>query len=647
MRKLKNFFLGKPKNPLAKESRQSIALVAFLAWVGLGSDGLSSANYGPEHSYLALHQYQHLALFLALATTLTVFIISLAYNQVISLFPNGGGGYKVATTLLGPYAGLVSGVTLIIDYVLTVATSIASGTEALLSILPASFQSYRLYIMFIVLLLLIYLNLRGAKESIKFLLPIFLGFFISHIVMIVVGIYLHGQDVPSMMHSVYHDTTVSAQQIGVFAVIALFMRAYSIGAGTYTGLEAVSNNVNILKEPRVKTGLWTMFYMAVSLSVIASGIILLYLLWSPTPTNGMTLNAVVFQTILGASFNGHTASILLTILMLFEAGILFVAANTGFLAGPAALSNMSVDAWMPKQFGILSSRLVKQNGVLFFGVISAIILLATDGNVTFLVILYSLTVFITFSLSILGLIVYWLQNMKEEKSVRHLLLSCVAFVICVFILISAMVSKFFDGGWETLLIIAAFVAACILIRKHYFKVEKLKADLSRTLKAAMPFATKKGLLLDAEKQTAIFFVLDQGEALHALMWVQRLFPGIYHNAVFVGHGTVDVGSYGSQEAIRRLKIKTTKSLRYLKRCAEGFGLAAETHIIYGTDPVKDFITASEELNQQYKHNVYFSSKYIYPRENWFVRFLHSDYIAMVQQKLQMQGSKMLLLPLKL
>ena len=160
----------------------------FLAWVGLGADGLSSSCYGPEEAFLALGSHTHLGLYLAVATAVTVFIISLAYNQVIELFPNGGGGYKVATNLLGPHAGLVSGAALIVDYVLTIAISIASGVDALFSLLPLSAHSLQDGVeLESRSSLLIVLNLRGMKEAIKFLLPIFLGFVIMHVLLIVYG----------------------------------------------------------------------------------------------------------------------------------------------------------------------------------------------------------------------------------------------------------------------------------------------------------------------------------------------------------------------------------------------------------------------------------------------------------------------------
>src|SRR6202167_2695837 len=139
----------------------SLSLVAFLAWVGLGSDGLSSSCYGPEEAFLALGPHQYLAVFLALLMALTVFIISASYSQTIDQFPTGGGGYLVATKLLGKYFGLVSGSALVVDYVLTIAISIASGADAIFSFLPVSWLPYKFWLCLLVVVLMVLMNLRG------------------------------------------------------------------------------------------------------------------------------------------------------------------------------------------------------------------------------------------------------------------------------------------------------------------------------------------------------------------------------------------------------------------------------------------------------------------------------------------------------
>ncbi|MBI3735072.1 APC family permease, partial [Candidatus Sumerlaeota bacterium] len=179
-----------------------ISLIAFFAWVGLGADGLSSSAYGPEEAYRALGDHAYLAIFLVLATSATVFILSYAYSRIIEHFPTGGGGYIVATKLLGRQAGVVSGCALLVDYVLTITVSIAGGGDALFSLLPLSLHALKLPVEFGAIFILIVLNLRGVKESVAMLTPIFLAFVITHVILIFGAIALHIGDVPATAHEV-------------------------------------------------------------------------------------------------------------------------------------------------------------------------------------------------------------------------------------------------------------------------------------------------------------------------------------------------------------------------------------------------------------------------------------------------------------
>src|ERR1700685_757863 len=174
-RTLSDVIIGPPRDVRDPEIFHSLSLVAFLAWVGLGSDGLSSSCYGPEEAFLALGSHQYMAVFLAMLMALTVFIISASYSQTIDTFPTGGGGYLVATKLLGRYAGVVSGCALVIDYVLTISISIASGADAIFSFLPTSALHYKFWVCLLVVAVLIGMNLRGVKESVLSLLPIFIA----------------------------------------------------------------------------------------------------------------------------------------------------------------------------------------------------------------------------------------------------------------------------------------------------------------------------------------------------------------------------------------------------------------------------------------------------------------------------------------
>src|SRR5256884_2522365 len=556
-RKVTDIILGAPLDPFSKETRRHVVLVAFLAWIGLGADGLSSSCYGPEEAFLALGDHRHLGLYLAIATAITVFIIAVAYNQVIELFPSGGGGYKVATSLIGPYAGLVSGAALIVDYMLTISISIASGVDAVFSFLPLSTQIAKLEVEIALVVLLLVLNLRGMRESIKVLLPIFLGFFITHAIVIFLGIGMHADRIPDLVPNTLNHTSQLTQQMGWVFVVSLFLRAYSLGGGTYTGIEAVSNNVQSLAEPRVLTGKWTMFYMAVSPSFPAGGIILLYLLWNVQPEEGQTLNAVTFRAILesiGWPSPVAQDAVLLVVLAL-EGGLLLVAANTGFLGGPAVLANMAADSLVAHQYRYLSTRLVTQRRLLLMGLAAFGILIVTGGSVALLVVLYSINVFLTFSLSLLGLCIYWWRVRRSDRRWLHrIALSLVGLMVTVGILLVTLVEKFTEGGWMTVGITGVVIGFCLLNHAHYASIKrKLQtADEALGWIEYSPLANPPPL--DPARHTAVFVVgSSRSGGIYALQWVRREFPGHFHNFVFMNVRTVDAQSYGGQEDFDRMQ----------------------------------------------------------------------------------------------
>jgi amino acid transporter len=650
-KKIREIILGKPLDPMKRETRHSMALVAFLAWVGLGADGLSSSAYGPEETFRALGAHTHLGLYLAIATAVTVFIIALAYNQVIELFPTGGGGYRVATKLVGPYMGLVSGCALVLDYVLTIAISIASGVDALASFLPLGFQPYKLWASAFFIGMLIIMNLRGLKEAIQILLPIFLGFVLTHLVLIVYGIIAHASYLPDLVPATAVETSELASQVGWTGVAAMLLLAYSQGGGTYTGLEAVSNNVNLLAEPRVRTGKMTMLYMALSLAVTASGIILLYLLWDARPVEGETLNATVFRSIIEHMGLGSDIAnrILLAVVLAFEAGLLFVAANTGFLGGPSVLSNMAADSWVPHKFRYLSTRLVTQNGILVMGLAALAILFWTEGQVTLLVVLYSISVFLTFAISLFGLCRYWWLNRQNHRKewVRRLLLSLIGFVICAGILIVLVIERFAEGGWATVAIIGAIAALCITIRKHYAETKRAIHSVDEVF-ASQPFGTHQGEIEPKpDDQTAVFIVgSSRGGGLHALLWVLRMFPGHFKNFLFVNARTVDSHAYGGEGAMEQMRQEAAQTLEFFVDFCHSHGMAASSYLGFGTDPVDELTRMCEEINREYPHTIFFTSKLIFASDNWFTRLLHNQAALALQRRLHLEGLQMVILPMK-
>src|SRR5208283_4608390 len=648
--KLRQLVIGAPLDPLSQKTRQHIALVAFLAWIGLGADGLSSSAYGPEEAFRALGVHTHLGLFMAVATAATVFIISLAYNQVIELFPTGGGGYRVATSLIGPRAGLVSGAGLIVDYVLTIAISVASGVDALFSLLPAAAGVFKLWTELGLVTTLLVMNLRGMRESITILMPIFLGFFITHVVLIAYGILGHSQGLMLVVPEAVEDTRKLAHDIGWVAAVSLFLRAYSLGGGTYTGIEAVSNNVQTLREPRVHTGKLTMFYMAASLAFTAGGIILLYLLWHARPVEGQTLNAVVFGSIidsLGLSTGlSHSA---LWVVLVFEAGLLFVAANTGFLGGPQVLSNMAGDSWLPHQFRHLSTRLVTQNGIVIMGLAALVIVLWSRGSVDLLVVLYSINVFLTFTLSLLGLCIYWWRARGRDWRWAHrLAFSGLGFVVTSGILAVTVIEKFGEGGWVTVLITSLVVALCLAIHRHYDWVNARLKEVDQVFSAAPCPKCEDPPPLDRDAPTAVFVVgSSRGGGIHTLLWVQRLFPNHFRNFIFISAKAVDAQSYGGGEQSDRMHAALERALAFYVNYCHANGLAAAARFSLGTDRIDELVKLAEGVQKDFSNCVFFTSKLVFRSENWATRLLHNQTALVLQRRLHLNGMQMFILPMQL
>ena len=647
--KIREVLLGKALDPMKVETRHSLALVAFLAWVGLGADGLSSSAYGPEEAFKALGTHGHFGLYLAVATAVTVFIISLAYNQIIELFPTGGGGYRIATVLIGPYAGLVSGAALIVDYVLTVAISVASGVDALFSLLPVSAQAYKLTLELAIVVILLWMNLRGAKESIKVLLPIFLGFVITHLAVIIYGLAVHVSGIPNLVPDTFAETTHLAGQTSWLFTIAMLLKAYSLGGGTYTGIEAVSNNVNSLAEPRVRTGKVTMLYMAFSLAFTAGGIIMLYLLWDAHPVEGQTLNAVVFNTIFAnMGLHGGSHWLALTATLAFEAGLLLVAANTGFLGGPSVLANMASDSWVPHKFRYLSTRLVTQNGVMVMGIAAFALLLWSAGKVDLLVVLYSINVFLTFSLSLTGLCLYWWKQKRAGNPwMGRMLLSVIGLFVTAGILVVTVIEKFNEGGWMTILITALVIAVCLVVRMHY-RETKDKIRMVDRVFADQPFGTHVGPVEpNPEEQTAVFIVGNsRGGGLHALLWVQRMFPGHFKNFIFINARTVDSHAYGGEGVLEQMRVEANATLKFFVDFCHSHGMASASMLSFGTDVVDQVTQLCVETNREYPNSIFFTSKLIFETDNWFTRLLHNQAALAIQRRLHFDGLQMVVLPMK-
>ena len=319
------------------------------------------------------------------------------------------------------------------------------------------------------ILLLTTLNIRGVKESVLVLAPVFMIFLITHAIALGWGLIGHLPQFPATATAVVSGFHSGVSTLGIGALFLLFVHAYSLGGGTYTGIEAVSNGLPIMREPRVVTAKKTMNYMAVSLGITASGLLLCYLLWNVSAVEGKTLNAVLFERLAGTSSFGL---VFVIIALLSEGALLVVAAQAGFIDGPRVLANMAVDSWVPRRFAALSERLTTANGIFLMGATSLVALFYTHGNVASLVVMYSINVFLTFSLSIFGMLKLYLGEKDREHWWKNTLLFAVGFALCATILVITTMEKFLEGGWITLAITGAIVVICFYVRMHYLDAAK-------------------------------------------------------------------------------------------------------------------------------------------------------------------------------
>ncbi|MDX1814347.1 MAG: APC family permease [Thermodesulfobacteriota bacterium] len=646
----KRFLLGPPRNIFDPKVFHQISLIAFFAWVGLGADGISSSAYGPEEAFLALGGHTVLAIFVALATMVTVFIISGSYAQIIEAFPFGGGGYIVASKLLGEKAGVVSGSALVIDYVLTVTISVAAGVNAVFSILPLTWQSHKFLSVVLVILFLVWLNLRGVKESIQALTPIFIAFLLTHVPLLLYAIARHFSDMPLLATRVSTDLFSAVTEVGWFGVAVLLMRAYSMGAGTYTGIEAVSNSMQTLREPRVHTGKRAMLYMAVSLSFIAGGIILGYVLNDIRPVSGKTLNAVLFEALIGDFGGIKTGAILVGFVMATEAVLLFVAAQTGFLGGPQVLASMAVDSYMPRRFAHLSDRLVTKYGVYFMGSMAFLMLYITGGSVQYLVIMYSINVFLTFTISQFGMCVHWWRDRhRERKWKRKLGLNGVGFLLTSSILSATVWIKFPEGGWITLLITGVFIALSFLVRRHYRETQERTRRLDSLLMhlPAEEREAPRALAPHRNAPTAVILVTGyNGMGMHVFFSVARTFPGMFNNFVFLSAGIIDSSRFKGAEEVANLGSDLKDQLQNYVDFVTAHGNYAEARYEVGTDVIDIIDRLAEGVRRDFPNITIFAGKLVFREEKFLGRLLHNQTAFLVQKKLVYHGLPMLILPVR-
>jgi amino acid transporter len=636
--------VGEPRNINEPSIFHKISLIPVLAWIGLGSDGLSSSSYGPEEAFRALGGHYYVAVLIGLATAFTVFVIAYAYSRIIEYFPYGGG-YVVSTKTISKSAGVISGSALVVDYMLTITVSLVSCGDALFSFLPLAHQKYKLIFVIFLILILIVLNLRGVKESVMALAPIFVIFVVTHLLLIGYAIFHHADQFGYIFSQFDGSFKHDMSTIGFIGILAIFLRAFSMGGGTYTGIEAVSNSMQIMREPKVQNGKRTMAYMAASLAFTACGLLICYALFHLKPVEGRTLNAILADEVFRSWPMGAWIAL---ITILSEGALLMAAAQAGFVGGPRVLANMATDYWLPHRFAMLSEQLTMHNGVLLMGGASILLLLYTGGSISALVVMYSINVFLTFSLSQFGMISFFLRNRgKNNNWQRHMIVHVIGFILCITILCVTIYEKFGEGGWATLAITSVFIGLCYLIKRHYGQVRHAASKLEEILQKIQTGKTFNSEPLNSKETTAILLVNGfNGFGLHTWLSINRKFPHFYKNFIFISIAEVDQESFQGSAEMEQLKMSSEEGLKKYVQLVRSHGLPADYRMDAGTDVVDTATRMCQSLAKEFPKSMVFTGRLIFREEYFFQKLLHNETAHAIQRRLQWNGIETVILPIR-
>jgi len=385
-----------------------------------------------------------------------------------------------------------------------------------------------------------------------------------------------------------------------------------------------------------------------------------YLLVTVEHHSGKTLNAVLYESIV-KDWGAGTGYTLVLVTLVSEAVLLFVAAQTGFLGGPRVLASMALDRWFPTKYSMLSSRLVSQKGIILMGSTALVTMLLTRGSVKFLVVLYSINVFITFLLSQLGMVRHWwIERGKVDHWRKKLFINGLGLTLTAFILVTVTVIKFFEGGWITILITIALVTIAILIKRHYLYTAKLLRRLDNLVEAAGYHITDESELFaeeikeprkkpdfDSKGKTAVLLVNGyNGLGLHTFFNIFRLFGGTFKNFVFVQVGIIDAGTFKGAEELEHLQKKVNKELELYKNLANKEGFYADSFSSFGIDVVAETAKVTPMVLDRYPNAVFFGGQLVFPNPSLLTGPLHNYTIFAVQRYFYNQGIPIVMMPIR-
>lgn len=459
----KRLLIGRPKkNRDLKDEK----ITKFKSLAILSSDALSSVAYGPEQILITLSVIGAVASWYTLPIAGAVLILLTAlimsYRQIIYAYPKGGGAYMVSKTNLGEKWGLLAGGSLLVDYILTVAVSISSGADAFVAAFPNLYH-FKVLIACLLVLFILIMNLRGLTESATVLsYPVYL-FIVGLIILIIVGTYRVAiGDVHPHMQS-----TVGTAVPGV--TLFLLLKAFSSGASSLTGVEAISNAVTNFKDPAPKNAVKTLVMMGTILAVLLVGIVSLSYVYGIMPQTETTVLSQLASKIFGENVAFYFVQA--TTVM-----ILVLAANTGFTAFPMLAASMSKDKYMPRMFIVRGDRLGYSNSIITLGVLAIILIIVFNGMTENLIPLYAVGVFIPFTLAQFGMVLKWTRERPKGWSIKlsfNLVGGTITFIVFMILLVTK-----FNQVWPILLFLPFVVLVFIRINVHYKNIaDELRSDI--------------------------------------------------------------------------------------------------------------------------------------------------------------------------
>lgn len=458
-RTLKRLLIGAP---LHSEHLVREKLPVWKALAIFSSDALSSVAYGPEQIIIVLMAagtflYGYAAP-IALAILALLAVVAISYAQVARANPGGGGSYAVARNNLGEMVALLAAASLFIDYTLTVAVSISSGTDAIVSAFPLLVPYHTAIDLGVLFGVLMLINLRGVRESSTvFVFPTY-GFIFGIIILVGIGLYL--------VFTGRQPVIPAASMQFAWSGPALFviLRAFASGCSSMTGVEAISNGVPMFKPPEVNNARKTTFIMALVLGVMFGGIAFLNLHYYFLPQTNQTMLSQLAETVLGRGW-GYYYIQLTTML------ILYLAANTSYNGLPPLLSLLARDGFMPRYLAARGDRLVFSSGIVLLSVVSAIFIVTFQGNTDHLIALYALGVFISFTIAQTGMVIHWRREKGTGWHFRALINTIGAITTAVVVVIIA-ITKFIYGAWLVAILIPLLIAIYKKIHQHYLNMRE-------------------------------------------------------------------------------------------------------------------------------------------------------------------------------